>query len=454
MDGYAGFGTHTYQSLTREHIDVIPALQRLSADERLAMKAVATVLPFRTNPYVIEHLIDWNAIPHDPIYQLVFPQPGMLAPDDLTSMMDLVRHETPAQEIEQAAHTIRMRLNPHPDGQLTLNVPTFNGKRLHGVQHKYAQTVLLFPSQGQICHAYCTFCFRWAQFVHEPGLKIATSEAEGLRNYLLEHPEVTDVLITGGDPLIMTARLLEKYIEPLLDPQLTHLERIRIGTKSVAYWPYRFVTDKDSQDLLRLFKRIRQANKQLAIMAHYTHPRELSPPIAQEAIQRILDTGALIWGQAPLVRHINDAADIWVDLWRTEARLGMIPYYMFVVRDTGPKNYFEVPLVRAYEIFRDAYSQVPGLARTVRGPSMSAIPGKVVVRGVPEIGGEHVFDLQFLQARDPAWVGRSFFARFDPHATWLTDLVPAFGQSRFFYEEDMERLERHLGGDHREDMKT
>lgn len=452
MDRYAGGVPQKYQALTREHIDTMPALQRLSAEERLVMKAVAAVLPFRTNTYIIEELIDWSAIPDDPIYQLVFPQRGMLAPDDLTRMMDLMWRHAPAHEIESAAHEIRMRLNPHPDGQLDMNIPTFDGERLQGVQHKYAQTVLLFPSQGQICHAYCTFCFRWAQFVNEPQLRIAASEAEGLHRYLLNHPEVTDVLITGGDPLIMTARLLEKYIEPLLDPQLTHLERIRIGTKSVAYWPYRFLTDKDSHDLLRLFRRIKRANKQLAIMAHYTHPREFAPPIAQAAIQRILDTGALIWGQGPLVRHINDAASIWLDLWRTEAKLGIIPYYMFVERDTGPKNYFEVPLVRAYEIFRDAYSQAPGLARTVRGPSMSAVPGKVVIRGVAEIGNEQVFDLQFIQARDPAWVGRPFFARFDPHATWLTDLVPAFGKSRFFYEEEMEQIELRLSGKSQEKL--
>jgi hypothetical protein len=112
-----------------------------------------------------------------------------------------------------------------------------------------------------------------------------------------------------------------------------------------------------------------------------------------------------------------------------------VPYYLFVERDTGPLNYFEVPLARAWAIFRDAYQNVSGLARTVRGPSMSATPGKVVVDGVSEVRGERVFVLRFLQARNPAWVGRPFFACYDPRATWLDQLRPAFGETRFFFEE-------------------
>jgi hypothetical protein len=120
-------------------------------------------------------------------------------------------------------------------------------------------------------------------------------------------------------------------------------------------------------------------------------------------------------------------------MWRTQVRMGMIPYYMFVERDTGPKDYFAVPLARGYEIFRDAYRSTSGLCRTVRGPSMSATPGKVCVDGVAEVAGLKVFVLRMIQARDPLLVGTPFFARFDPAATWLTDLEPAFAP-RFPYE--------------------
>ena len=114
---------------------------------------------------------------------------------------------------------------------------------------------------------------------------------------------------------------------------------------------------------------------------------------------------------------------------------GCVPYYMFVERDTGRKDYFEVPLARAHDIFRDAYRQVSGLARTVRGPSMSATPGKVVMLGTQQIGDEKVFILSFLRGRQREWVGRPFFAKFDPRATWLDQLRPAFGERRFFFED-------------------
>ena len=122
-------------------------------------------------------------------------------------------------------------------------------------------------------------------------------------------------------------------------------------------------------------------------------------------------------------------------------KLGLIPYYMFVERDTGPKRFFEVPLARAWSIFRDAYKQVPGLARTVRGPSMSAFPGKVRVVGVTRLGGEPVFVLEFLQGRNPDWVGRPFFAKFDEKATWLDDLRP-YGSEKFFYEDELAEMTR------------
>ncbi len=162
--------------------------------------------------------------------------------------------------------------------------------------------------------------------------------------------------------------------------------------------------------------------------------------MVREAIRRIRDTGAVIRGQAPLLAHINNDPDVWARLWREQVRLGIIPYYMFVERDTGAKQYFEVPLVRCWEVFRQAVQQVSGLARTVRGPSMSATPGKVEVLGVQEVAGEKVFVLRFLQGRDPDWVGRPFFAKFDPQATWLDGLEPAFGEDAFFFEDGLRAM--------------
>ena len=415
-----------FRAFTAKHLDALVQRAGLSATERLAIKAVGMVLPFRTNSYVVDTLIDWDAAPDDPIFRLVFPQATMLDAADVNRIAYLLANGSPEAKLRQAVHEIRMRLNPHPAGQLALNVPELGEEPLPGVQHKYHETVLVFPKQGQTCHSYCTYCFRWAQFVDEPDLKMATSDIDRITGYLRRHREVTSVLITGGDPMIMGAGVLRRYIEPLLGPGLEHVESIRIGSKSLAYWPQRFVTDPDADDTLRLFEQVVATGRTLAFMAHFSHPRELEPAVVAEAVRRIRGTGAVIRTQAPLIRTINDDAGTWLGMWRTQVRLGMIPYYMFVERDTGPQDYFAVPLARAYQIFSDANRSVSGLARTVRGPSMSATPGKVCIDGITELAGQRVFVLHMIQARDPSLVGKPFFARFDPDATWISDLQPAF----------------------------
>ena len=363
----------------------------------------------------------------------------MLPRADVRRIAGLLARGAPEDEVRAAAHQVRMRLNPHPAGQLALNIPDLDDEPVPGIQHKYPETVLVFPRQGQTCHAYCTYCFRWAQFVDEPGLKMATADVDRVVAYLREHREITSVLITGGDPMIMGAGVLRRYIGPLLDAELDHIESIRIGTKSLAYWPQRFISDPDADDMLRLFEEVAETGRTLAFMSHFSHPRELEPELVADAVRRIRATGAVIRTQAPLIRSINDDPAIWAGMWRSQTRMGMIPYYMFVERDTGPQDYFAVTLARACEIFHDAYRTVSGLCRTVRGPSMSATPGKVCVDGVVKVAGEKVFALHFIQARDPGLVGKPFFARFGPRAVWLSDLVPAFA-ARFPFEPGPEEL--------------
>ncbi len=435
--GDQGRAFHVY---TQRNLDRITAVRHLPADQRFAMKVVSTVLPFRVNDYVIERLIDWSKVPDDPIFQLTFPQPGMLAPEHYTQVANLLRRNADKAELKAVVGRIRQDLNPHPAGQLQLNIPRLpNGDLVTGVQHKYRETVLFFPSQGQTCHAYCSFCFRWAQFVGDKALRIAATEAQRLHAYLRQHPCVTDLLVTGGDPLVIKTRHLEAYLEPLLHRDFDHVQTIRIGTKALTFWPYRFVGDADSDALLALLERIVAAGKHVAVMAHFNHWREMETEVCEQAVERIRATGAEIRTQGPVLAHINDEPGDWARMWRKQVRLGILPYYMFVERDTGAHHYFKVPLVRTWEIYREAVQQVSGLARTARGPSMSAGPGKVEVTGVAEVGPrdvgpEQVLVLRFLQARNPDWVNRPFFARFDPAATWLDDLRPAFGEREFFFE--------------------
>lgn len=261
-------------------------------------------------------------------------------------------------------------------------------------------------------------------------------EADLMVRYLKAHPEISDVLFTGGDPAIMKTKFFEYYFNALLDANIPNLKTIRIGTKSLTYWPYRFTTDDDADDLLRLFEKTIKRGVHISIMAHFNHYHALETDAVKEAIRRIRATGAQIRTQSPVLKHINDSGEIWAKMWRKQVDLGLIPYYMFVARDTGAQDYFAVSLHRSWQIFRSAYSQVSGICRTVKGPSMSCNPGKIQVVGVSELNGQKVFVLNFLQARDTAWTGKPFFAKFDAHAVWIDELEPAFGQADFFFERD------------------
>jgi KamA family protein len=434
-----------YHAYTPEHFDQIAYLERLSDDYRFGMKVVSQILPFRVNRYVVEELIDWDNVPDDPMFRLVFPDPGMLLPEHFERVAELVRTGADRQSLEKTAHEIRLALNPHPAGQQTMNVPSLDGQSLSGLQHKYRETVLFFPRMGQTCHSYCTFCFRWPQFVSEKDLRISAPRTPGLYAYLRRHPEITDLLVTGGDPLVMKAANLAEILEPLLDPEFANLQTIRIGSKALAFWPYRFLTDRDADDLLRLFERLVVGGKHLALMAHFNHWRELETEAVRHAIERVKATGAIIRTQSPLVAHVNDDWSVWARMWQLQVRLGMVPYYMFVARDTGARQYFAIPLERCWEIYRQALKRLSGLARTVRGPSMSAGPGKVEIQGVSEICGEKVFVLRFIQGRNPDWVQRPFFARYDSKAIWLDELKPAFGQKEFFYSAEYDAMQKDAG---------
>lgn len=413
----------------------IPQMDTVSESIKHDIEVVGRVLPFKTNNYVVNELIDWNNVESDPIFTLNFPRRKMLSKRNYDTIAKLLEMNAPKEEMDKAVMKIRLSLNPNPAGQ-ECNVPYLGDIKLKGIQHKYPETVLFFPSQGQTCHAYCTFCFRWPQFSGMQGLKFAMRESDLLFNYLKIHKGVTDLLLTGGDPMVMNVHILESYLLPLLEPEFDHIQSIRIGSKSLTYWPYRYLTDEDSERVIELFRRIVSAGKNLSFQAHFNHPRELSTPMVREAIAKIRQTGAQIRAQSPLLKNINDKSELWSEMWRKEVDLGIIPYYMFVARDTGSKDYFEIPLEKCWNIFRHAYRNVSGLCRTVRGPSMSDHAGKIQILGVAEVRGEKVFVLRFIQGRNPKWVDIPFFAQFDPQATWFSQLKPAFGEEKFFFEED------------------
>ncbi|HSB49730.1 MAG TPA: lysine 2,3-aminomutase, partial [Nitrosopumilaceae archaeon] len=190
------------QSYTLMNFRDLQQIQKLSEQQQFEMEVVGNILPFKANNYVVEQLIDWNNIPNDPMFVLTFPQKRMLKQKHFEKMASVLKEGADKKQIAKVANEIRMQLNPHPAGQLELNIPKLkDGTKLYGMQHKYKETCLFFPSQGQTCHAYCSFCFRWPQFVGMDEMKFAMREGEQMVQYIREHPEISDVLFTGGDPM-------------------------------------------------------------------------------------------------------------------------------------------------------------------------------------------------------------------------------------------------------------
>ena len=432
---------------TNHRLSQVPQLKSLPPRLVRGIHLAAMVFPFKVNSYVLDNLIDWGAAPDDPMFRLVFPHPDMLQDGDREVLDDLLER---GDEVAIAAEVQRIRadMNPHSSDQI-VNVPLFEGASLDGVQHKYDETALFFAKQGQTCHSYCSFCFRWPQFVDSAVDRFEARDGERLYAYLRTRRDITDVLLTGGDPFVMSSRRLADYLEPLLAPEFSHVTNIRIGTKALSYWPQRFYVGAEAEELNRLLVRVADSGKQVAVMAHVNHWRELTPEPVHRAVEALRRSGAVIRTQSPVLRHVNDDVAVWRRNWRDQVAMGMIPYYMFVERDTGANHYFRISLDRALAIYQAAAAAVSGICRTARGPVMSAGPGKIHVLGRLAIGNDDYFVLSFLQARRKEWLHRPFLAKYSADAAWINELVPPEGEDGFFFDRPYAELLAQRSGEHR-----
>ncbi len=403
----------------------IEYLKYLPEEVKEEIDIVSKVIPFKTNNYVVDYLIDWENYETDPVYILNFPNKNMLKPERYFQLKDAIEMRRPQREIDALIMKIRMEMNPHPAQQMT-NVPVLDGEELKGVQHKYRDIILFFPSQGQTCHAHCTFCFRWPQFVKELDMKFSMREIEKVMKYVHQNPEINEILFTGGDPLIMSPATISKYFDVILAERPANLKNIRFGSKSLSYWPFAFLPQfsDEGREMLNLFKRITDNGFHLSFMAHFNHLNELDNEVVQEAIYNVRQTGAEIRTQSPILNHINKSSKAWSQMWKKQVELGLIPYYMFVERETGPYNYFGIPLAEIYRIFQKAVRETGSLAKTVTGPVMSAAKGKVHIMGVMDNyeNGNKYFMMQYVRHRDYRKTYSPFLLEYDENATWINQL--------------------------------
>ncbi len=353
-----------------KYVRKLEHIEQLSAEERDRLGPVASRYVFRANDYYLG-LIDWDD-PDDPIRQLIIPRE-----EELTEWG---------------------KLDASNEESITV---------AHGAQHKYTDTVLLLCNE--VCGAYCRYCFRKRLFMDEND-EATNDVTEGLR-YIAQHPEVTNVLLTGGDPLLMSTRRLVEIFEALR--AIPHVQIVRIGSKMPAFDPYRVLRDPDLQ---AAFRKYSTPTRRIYLMAHFDHPRELTDR-AIEGIDTCIRNGVICVNQCPLIRGVNDNPRVLAELYAKLSYIGCPPYYLFQGRPTAGNEPYEISLVEGWSIFQQALTRGSGLARRARY-CMSHETGKVEILGIDD---EHVY-LRYHQAKFPDDLGRFFVRRRNDEAYWLDQL--------------------------------
>lgn len=347
----------------------IEQLKQLEPAERAELEQVVQRFSFRTNEYYLS-LIDWDD-PADPIRKLIIPDP---------------------RELEEWG-----RLDPSDEKSYCV---------MPGVEHKYNSTALLLVSN--VCDGICRYCFRKRVFINSRSDYLQDMPAA--MQYITEHKEITNVLLTGGDPLVLKPPKLDNIISQLCE--IEHVRVVRIGTRVPAFNPYRII---DEPALLETIEKHTTDHNRIYVMTHFVHPRELTDP-AIRVIGMLQKAGAITANQTPLIRGVNDDPEVMAELLAKLSFIGAVPYYIFQCRPaTGNKTY-TVPIEEGYEIVEQAKACVSGLAKRVRFV-MSHSTGKIEIIG----RSDDLVYFKYHRAADDTDSGRFLVFQSNPDAYWLDD---------------------------------
>jgi len=352
-----------------KYITKIEQLQQLSKEQHDELKKVAEHFSFRCSSYYLS-LIDWND-PNDPIRNIIIPHP---------------------RELEQWG-----RLDPSDEKTYTI---------IPGLEHKYNSTALLLVSN--VCEGICRYCFRKRVFIGSRKEKL--HDVPAAMDYIKQHTEITNVLLTGGDPLVLTTKKLDDIISLLME--IDHVKIIRIGTKIPAFNPYRIV---DDPSLLKMVAKHSSREKKIYFMTHFVHPRELTD-VAVSALELLQKAGAIAANQMPLIRGVNDEPQVLADLLADLSFIGVAPYYIFQCRPALGNRAYTIPVEQGYEIIEQAKSLVSGLAKRARFV-MSHATGKIEIVGKTE---KRVY-FKYHRAANDEDSGRFLVFKSNPNAYWLDD---------------------------------
>lgn len=357
------------------YVTNIDGIRELSQKEREELRPVSDKFVFRVNEYYLK-LINWDD-PHDPIRQLIIPQ---------------------VDELEE-----RGTLDTSNEQSVTV---------ANGVQHKYVDTVLLLCNS--VCGGYCRYCFRKRLFMADNS-EVSNDLSLGFQ-YIREHPEVNNVLLTGGDPLLMSPRRLRSILVQLRE--IPHVRIIRLGSKMMAFDPLRIVQNLEMQQMFREFS---QPEQRIYLMAHFDHPRELTSE-SIEAIDCCIRNQVICVNQCPLIKGVNDHPDVLAELFEKLSFIGCQPYYLFQCRPTQGNCPYQTTIVEGYHVFSKAMARGSGLSQQARY-CMSHESGKIQIVHVDE---QFIF-LRYHQAKHPADLGRFLICHRDDNAYWFDQLAPVTG---------------------------
>ena len=372
-----------------KYITKLEKLSELSSKERYELQDVCMMHAFRTNDYYLS-LIDWDD-PVDPIRRLIVPDKAELEPWG--------------------------RLDASNEKLYT---------RAPGLEHKYEHVAVLLVND--VCGGYCRFCFRKRIFMDNNN-EVTRDVTEGL-NYIREHKELNNILLTGGDPLVMSTGKLENIIRQLRE--IDHVHIIRIGTKIPAFNPFRILNDPSLPEMLAQYS---TPEKKIYMMVHFNHHRELTDE-AVRALHIIHKAGVVTANQTPIIRGINDSPEVLAELLDKLSFIGVSPYYIFQCRPTQGNKHLSVPVERAYEIHEQAKMKCSGLAKRSRY-TMSHSLGKIEVLGLTE---EHVF-FKFHRAANPNDKAYIVIFKRNPDAYWYDDYQEMTGDYALdnpFYDSRLE----------------
>lgn len=275
-----------------------------------------------------------------------------------------------------------------------------------GCQHKYGTTALLICSE--VCGAYCRYCFRKRLFRND--VKEAMSDVEQGLQYISKTPEINNVLLTGGDPLILAAKKLDMILGRLRE--IDHVKIIRIGSKLPVFNPMRIYGD---EELLQVIRKYSTPEKRIYIMAHVNHPREITEE-ALKAFQALHEAGAIVVNQTPVLKGINDDPDVLGELLDKLSWAGVTPYYFFVNRPVRGNKDFVLTLEEVYKIVEQAKAKTSGLGKRVR-LVMSHTSGKIEILAI-ENGKAY---LKYHQSRENQY-GKFMVLDCPKDAAWFDDL--------------------------------